>query len=181
MNSTYKLIQQHEVIDIILATHQNVLGKDFKAYRHHVYRIFNFALLQDSKVENIEKYAVAAAFHDIGIWTHSTFDYLAPSIQLATKHLQQTDKVTDIEEVSLMIDLHHKMSVYKGKFRAVEIFRKADWIDVSMGLMTFGLDKKVLREVKKTFPYNGFHLFLMKQTMKNFLQHPLHPLPMFKK
>ena len=29
---------------------------------------------------DIEKIAVAAAFHDLGIWTNKTFDYIPPSI-----------------------------------------------------------------------------------------------------
>ena len=175
------VIRENDTIDTILAKYKKVLGKDFTAYHHHVYRIFNFALLQDSNTENIEKYAIAAAFHDIAIWTHHTFDYLSPSIQLAVDYLTENGKSAQITAISLMIDLHHKMSAYTGEFSTVETFRKADWIDVSIGFMTFGLDKKALKEIKKIFPYHGFHLFLVKQTMKNMVKQPLNPLPMFKR
>jgi HD superfamily phosphodiesterase len=32
---------------------------------------------------DLEKIAAAAVFHDLGIWTDRTFDYIAPSIALA--------------------------------------------------------------------------------------------------
>ena len=174
-------MQKNATIDAILSIHKNVLAHDFKAYHNHVYRVFNFCLLQDSNPKNVEKYAVATAFHDLAIWTHNTFDYLSPSIQLATEYLQKSNKNLDIEEIGLMIDLHHKVSVYKGEFSTVEIFRKADWIDVSMGIMTFDLNKTELSKLKKAFPYYGFHWFLVKKTMRNLVKNPLNPLPMFKK
>jgi len=42
-----------------------------------VYLVVNLclAILGDSRVE-LEKIAVAAVFHDLGIWTNKTFDYI---------------------------------------------------------------------------------------------------------
>ena len=37
--------------------------------------------------QQIEKIAVATAFHDLGIWTDGTFDYLQPSVRLASAYL----------------------------------------------------------------------------------------------
>jgi hypothetical protein len=61
----------------------------------------------------------------------------------------------------------------------VETFRKADWIDVTLGLFTYGFDKKTISTYRKSLPDLGFHLFLVKQITKNLLKHPLNPLPMF--
>ena len=36
---------------------------------------------------DLEKIAVAAVIHDLGIWTNKTFDYIAPSAALAREHL----------------------------------------------------------------------------------------------
>jgi len=35
----------------------------------------------------VEKIAAAAVFHDLGIWTDRTFDYIAPSIAIAREYL----------------------------------------------------------------------------------------------
>jgi hypothetical protein len=40
-------------------------------------------VLHDQDRVDLEKIAVAAVFHDLGIWTNKTFDYIAPSVALA--------------------------------------------------------------------------------------------------
>jgi hypothetical protein len=51
--------------------------------------------------EQLEKVAVAAAFHDLGIWTDGTFDYLPPSIRLAREWLGQSGKAEWEPEISV--------------------------------------------------------------------------------
>ncbi len=175
------IILDNEIIDAILTSYKDVLKDDFQVYRNHVYRIYNYAILFDSNPHNYEKYAIAAAFHDIGIWTHS-FDYLEPSITQARTYLEENEKQDWINEVALLIDNHHKMSVYTGDFQhTVENFRKADWIDVIMGVKLFGLDKSAYKAIQKQISNKGFHWFLVKQSLKYFIKRPLNPLPMFKK
>jgi hypothetical protein len=173
----------HPTIESILLPYHEIIGKDFEAYRNHVYRIFNFAGILDPDFEkNQETYAIAAALHDIGIWTHNTFDYLEPSIALGKQYLHETDQQHLEQEIVLMIDMHHKMSAYTGKYsNTVETFRQTDCIDVSMGVIKFELTRKDYWNIRKTFPTRGFHWFLIKQTVKRFLRHPFDPLPMFKK
>ncbi len=59
------------------------MGADYDKYKNHVYRVFLNCLLIDSEKNNEEKYAIASVFHDVGIWTNHTFDYLDPSIEQA--------------------------------------------------------------------------------------------------
>jgi len=129
-----------------------------------------------------DKFAIAAAFHDLGIWTAHTFDYLSPSIGLATAYLSDNNLEEWTEEISLLIDMHHKMSTYKGAFEeSVEAFRRGDWIEVTLGFKHYGVSTSLRKELKKTFPNLGFHWFLVKETLKQFFRSPLHPLPMFRK
>ena len=172
---------KNETIEAILLENKDSLGKHFEMYKNHVYRVFHLCQKLDENPANIEKYAIAAAFHDIGIWTASTFDYLDPSIALASAYLAKNNNGESTEEISLMIDLHHKRSKYKGPYSSVETFRRADWIDVTRGRMQFKLSKETITEVSKTFPNIGFHKFLVLQTLKQFFKSPLNPLPMFRK
>jgi len=170
------------LIDGILSEYKTDLGIHFNTYRNHVCRIYNFALLLDNDKTNHEKYAIAAVFHDLGIWTANTFDYLKPSIALAEKYLTTIHKESWIDEISLMIDMHHKRSFYKGDYQnTVEVFRKADWIDVTLCIKKYGLPKSEIKTIQKQFPNKGFHWFLTKQTFFNLLKNPLNPLPMFKR
>ena len=82
------LLTSLPTVDEVLDDHASDLGRDLIAYRNHVYRVVNLclAILGDSRVE-LDKIAVAAVFHDLGIWTNNTFDYIAPSVAIARKHL----------------------------------------------------------------------------------------------
>jgi HD superfamily phosphodiesterase len=76
-----------------------------------VYRVVNLclAIVGDSRVER-EKIAVAAVFHDLGIWTNQTFDYIAPSVAIAREHLAARGMADWIPEIEAMIVDHHKIT-----------------------------------------------------------------------
>lgn len=172
----------NKIIDQVLEDNKTYLGKQYDKYRNHVYRVFAFCIKLDNSEQNIDKYAIASIFHDIGIWTNNSFDYLEPSIFQAKQYLIETDRKEWIEEITLMIDMHHKRSKYLGLYEeTVETFRRADWIDVSKGRKSFKIAKKEIREISEMYPNLGFHRFLIFQTLKNLFKNPLNPLPMFKK
>jgi hypothetical protein len=131
--------------------------------------------------ESVEKTAVAAVFHDLGIWTHGTFDYLQPSVELASAFLQRSGRVVWTPEVTAMIREHHKITPYRGDRRwLVEPFRRADWIDVTRGLRTFGLSRTILGAILTNWPSAGFHRRLVELSLKRLRTHPLAPLPMLR-
>lgn len=172
----------NEVIEKLLTQHEKEIGKDFEKYKNHVYRVFSICTRMDNVKHDEEKYAIAAVFHDIGIWTANTFDYLEPSIARANNYLETEGKSDWKDEIKFMIDMHHKKSRYLGKYeKTVEIFRRADWIDVTKGKKLFGFSKLEYNRIIKQYPILGFHKFLIMQTIKNLFKSPLNPLPMFKK
>ena len=105
------LLTNSPTVEEVLDHHGSELGDDLIAYRNHVYRVVNLclALVGDRPVE-LEKIAVAAAFHDIGIWTHNTFDYIAPSVAIAREHLAARGRADWIPEIEAMIVNHHKVT-----------------------------------------------------------------------
>ncbi|NII27627.1 phosphohydrolase [Pseudoflavitalea sp. X16] len=170
------------VIETLLLSFQPVMGKDFAKYRNHVYRVFLNCGLIDPDHQHQEKYAVVAVFHDIGIWTDHTIDYLDPSIAQLNQYLTATGRQEWMEECSEMIQWHHKTSRYNGPYaQTVETFRKADWIDVSLGLITYGVDKQTISANRRMLPNRSFHWFLVRKIVRNLFRHPLNPLPMFRR
>src|SRR5436190_11292272 len=105
----------NQVIDELLQPFKSVIGEDLEKYRNHVLRVYQNCLLLDSNKDNDFKYAIAAVYHDIGIWTKQTIDYLQPSIEQAKIFLTQTGNEEWVEEISLMIYWHHKLSRYEGR------------------------------------------------------------------
>jgi len=176
------LLTSLPTVDEVLDNHASQLGHDLTAYRNHVYRVVNLsvAIVGDTPIE-LEKIAIAAVFHDLGIWTNKTFDYIAPSVALAREHLAARAMADWTPEIEAMIVDHHKVTSSRPNPQTlVESFRRADWIDVTCGLRTFGLPRRFIAAVAATCPNAGLHRRLVQLTVDRFWKHPLSPLPMVK-
>ena len=177
-----EVINAIPTIDRVLDVHAAALGADRAGYRNHTYRVANFCVaLAPQGRDELEKIAVATAFHDLGIWTAGTFDYLAPSVACATNWLTEHGREAWIADVARMIDDHHKISSSTADPSSlVEPFRRADLIDILWGVPTFGLQPAFIRAVRSTWPDAGFHARLFRLFARRLLSHPLSPLPMVK-
>lgn len=166
----------------IIQSFASDLGADLPAYRNHVCRVLNyFAALTDAQGPLPEAVLIAAAFHDIGIWTDQTFDYLQPSVRRAKAYLAERG-LTHLEaEVEAVIVEHHKIRRYRAAHAAsVEAYRQADLVDVSLGLIRFGIPASFIRSVQAAFPNAGFHQHLLALTARQLCRTPLRPLPMMR-
>lgn len=164
------------------------LGNDRDAYLHHVMRVI--VLCDQLHMRNAgatahrpsgqPAYLTAAAFHDLGIWTAGTFDYLAPSMELARAWLLE-ERQEHLEPLVLkMIDQHHKLRRAGRASSPVELFRRADTIDVTRGLRRFGLPLRQYRAVVRDYPNAGFHRRLLSLGWRHVRGNPTSPLPMVK-
>jgi hypothetical protein len=172
------LLTQIPAIDEVLHDHARVLRDDFFGYHNHVYRIVNLCVAIVGPGE-LEKIAVAAVFHDLGIWTNGTFDYIAPSIALAHDYLVVRGREDWTAEIEGMIADHHKITRSTADpDPLIEAFRRADWIDVTRGLRGFGIPRPFVARLFATWPSAGFHWRLVTLTLARFRSHPLTPLPM---
>lgn len=176
------LLTQIPALDRLLGTHAQQLGADLTGYRHHAYRVTNLCVaLAPSGRDQIEKIAIAAAFHDLAIWTDGTFDYLEPSARLARAHLGASGRTEWSPEVERMLLEHHKLTPSRAPASwLVEPFRKADWIDVTRGAMTFGLSRAVVAPILEAWPSAGFHRRLLELSLRRLRTHPWSPLPMLR-
>lgn len=179
----FEIDDQIPLANEILDAWKIELGNDFLGYKNHVYRMINFcfALRQEFNEEEREKIIIAGCFHDLGIWTNKTFDYLPPSIVLAKDYLKQNKLENWSNEIELMIDMHHKLGVYQDSQNPlIETFRQGDLVDFSLGLMKCGLPKTYIKNVKKQFPNAGFHKCLVRLASGWIFKHPLNPIPVLK-
>lgn len=169
-------------IDGILSDWKPVIGADFEGYRNHVMRMVTFCLLlRPCSAEEQKKIEIAACFHDLGIWTEHTLDYLLPSVPLALHYLQQQDLAHWSDEISRMILEHHKIRPLEdADSTLVELFRRGDLVDLSMGLVRFGLPRQQVLEIRSQVPNAGFHDTLLRKAGAWLVTHPLNPAPMMK-
>lgn len=174
-----------ESLDELLEAHELEIGRDWTPYRNHVYRVANLCLAivgargAPADADTVAKVGIAAALHDIGIWTEHTFDYLEPSVRVAAAHLARTGRAAWTAEVTAMIEEHHKVTPYRARADwMVEPFRRADWIDVTFGIRAFGVPRRHLRALYEQWPEAGFHAMLVRLALRRARRHPLSPLPM---
>jgi hypothetical protein len=179
-NSMNEIITENLTIDSILSKHKNELGNDFEKYKNHVYRVYNLCLYLGLENDRFNILEIVVAFHDIGIWTHNTFDYLPPSEDLANNFCHNANlNPQECEIVNHIITNHHKLRSIKDQAIS-EIFRKADLVDLTLGIFTFGIQRTYLKKLNAAFPNKGFHFLLIKLSIKRFITNPLSPLPMYK-
>ena len=172
------LVRHIPILDDVLNAHAGELGDDFAGYRNHTYRVVNFCVaLSPGGTVPLDKIALAAAFHDLGIWTDRTFDYIPPSIRLARTYLTGSGQSSWTSEIAEMIFQHHKLLPYHGD-SLVEQFRCADLVDVSGGLLKSGLTREFVNNVLATWPNAGFHRRLVMLGLQRLRTHPWSPLPM---
>ena len=177
MNVVHKSI----LLDELFTRYQPLLAADYEAYKNHCLRVLNFCRVLAGEGANADKIALATFFHDIGIWSDNTFDYLIPSQLLARKYLEETGRVAWIDEIDAMIGEHHKLRRYEANPSwLVEPFRKADWIDMTGGLLRCRLPDDFVTDVIYAFPNAGFHKKLIALSLDRLKTHPFNPLPMMK-
>lgn len=170
------------LLEEILGKWKSEIGNDYAGYKNHVYRMIHFCFAQrDFNDEERKKIIIAGCFHDLGIWSNDTFDYLPPSVNLTADYLRQSNLEQWIPEISLMIAAHHKLRKYQDNENPlIEIFRKGDLVDFSLGFVKCGLPKTYIKNIKKKFPNAGFHKTLARTAGGWFFKHPLNPLPVLK-
>lgn len=187
MLDTFKIETHIPYLEELFHPWKAVIGSDFQGYRNHVYRMVQFCwALKKAKGETLtdeekQKIMIAGVYHDIGIWPQKTLDYIAPSVSPALIFLEEQGLSKWKQEITLMIENHHKFREYKGEYpELVELFRQGDVIDFTLGVGKFHLPKSFIVKMKKTIPNAGFHMGLLKKGCKWSLFNPLNPVPMMK-
>ena len=178
-----KVTLAYPLVDEILMQYRDIIKNDYQGYRNHVTRVLNFChyLLPSISAEQSKKLQIAAAFHDIGLWTHDRVDYLIPSYEVSKRYLANHELDEWNDEIQIIIDMHHLISTYKGPYeQLVELFRKADLVDFSLGLVKNGISKEFIKKVKLALPNSSFHVCLGRFTIKQMFRNPLKPAPMIR-
>lgn len=167
-------------LDALFGAAGATFGPDLLAYRNHCSRVVHFARALAPDAAAWPRVEVAAFFHDVGIWTDRTWDYLTPSIARATAHLRAHGLEAWTADVEGMIACHHQVTDAGRHGPLVEAFRRADLVDVSLGAIRFGLPAAFVAEVRRSLPNAGFHRRLVELAAGWVWRHPLDPMPMMR-
>lgn len=171
------------LIDEILAEHDDLSGGDrlgWSQYRNHAQRVFLFASrLVEPRPNAHEMLAVAAAFHDISVLR--TLDYLVPNLELADAWLRARGRAAWRREIGLAMTLHHRVRPYRGEGAwLVEPIRRADWLEVTGGLVGPGIDRRLARQARRELPISAFAARSARRIVAHAVTHPLDPFPFWR-
>eukprot|EP01006_Ploeotia_vitrea_P055791 TRINITY_DN68032_c0_g1_i1.p1 TRINITY_DN68032_c0_g1~~TRINITY_DN68032_c0_g1_i1.p1 ORF type:complete len:214 (+),score=31.46 TRINITY_DN68032_c0_g1_i1:38-679(+) len=157
------VINHSYILDKHLTKYQDVIGKDYEGYKGHLYRVLSYTMHYlggDNKYRNIIE--VALVYHDLGLWTDHTMAYLEPSTALAQKEMAGEYSAEELQLLDNLIMYHHKITPWHGPHEdVVNAFRKADWIDATMGVVAHGMPKAAIAKVTNAIAEAGFHQTLL--------------------
>jgi HD superfamily phosphodiesterase len=123
-----------------------------------------------------ELLTVAAILHDIGLYpTVSrggvyTADGAALARELLPAHGWSAERV---ERCADAIDRHHELRNQHARGSEVEALRLADLVELSGGLLRFGLDRRWLRSLYAAVPRNGLVGELAREVGRALRERPL--------
>jgi HD domain-containing protein len=161
-----------------LAALRSAGGETDGAMERHCVRQFLIAerLAEDAGQSVDHELLLCAAFlHDTGLYpgVKSHDAYVSDGRHLAERTLEPFGW----ERVRLVrcldaVEQHHALRDRSSLGAEVELMRRADLIDVSAGLITFGLDRWWLRGLARDLPRTGFHRFLARETWRMARERP---------
>lgn len=172
------------LIDAILHDHRQTWsgGDDvgWSGYRNHAQRVFLFAReLIGPDPEQEEQIAIAAAFHDIAVF--QTLDYLVPNLEAMDVWLADYGRQEWRKDIGLAMTLHHRVRPYQGEGEwLVEGIRRADWVEVSGGLVHSGIPGELVRRARRELPMGSFATKSAMRIAGHAVTHPLNPMPFWR-
>ena len=150
-----------EAAGACLAKLRELAGASDTAMERHCLRVYEIAaeLGRRRGLElDLELLACAAWLHDAGLYpaaaTHDA--YVRDGRRLAEQLLGVEGwPPARLERVGDAIERHHELRPQFARGAEVELMRRADLVDVSQGLISFGLERAWLRELSRRVPRRG--------------------------
>jgi hypothetical protein len=179
--ATADLLRTHPLVEEILDSHRDHAAGDergWASYRGHAYRVLNLArVLVPDREDRDDKLAIAAAFHDIDVF--SSLNYLGSSIRTMDAWLQRTGRGAWAEELAVVVAEHHRLAPCRGRYaQLAEAFRRADLNDLSQGLTRSRLPREHVRAVRKSIDVGVFFTRTVPRAIvRQLVRHPLDPVP----
>jgi putative nucleotidyltransferase with HDIG domain len=123
-----------------------------------------------------ELLTVAALLHDIGLYPDVAHGgvYTAEGAALAQQMLPQHGWTSErVDRCAAAIDRHHDLRSQRALGPEVETLRLADLVELSGGLLRFGLDREWLGELNRAVPRSGLVGELVREVGRALRERPL--------
>jgi hypothetical protein len=115
----------------------------------------------------------ACWLHDAGLYTHSRDPYVTEGARLAARVLEPFAWAPDrLQRCMDACEQHHAPRSRMAMGLEVELVRQSDLVDVTRGLVNFGLDRGWLRDLFREVPRDGFWRLIGSTVLDELRQRP---------
>jgi len=127
---------------------------------------------------------IAGLLHDIGLYDEASHGgvYVTDGAEFTADLLRQ--RGWDEERIRLCFDAierHHELRSQWDRGVEVEMVRRADLVDLSSGLIGFGLTREWLRDLFESVPRDGTYGTIGREVTKQLLHRPLKFAQIFRR
>jgi hypothetical protein len=116
---------------------------------------------------------VACWLHDLGLFTHSRDPYVTEGARLAAHVLEPFAWTPErLQRCMDACEQHHAPRSRMAMGLEVELVRQSDLVDVTAGLVNFGLDRRWLRGLFREVPRDGLWRLIGSAVFSEFRRRP---------
>jgi HD domain len=148
-------------------------GLDSPLERHCLRQFAIAERLADDRAFDRELLLCACWLHDLGLFTRSRDPYVTEGARLAARVLKPFDWPPErLQRCMDACEQHHAPTSRMVMGLEVELVRQSDLVDVSAGLVSFGLDRRWLRELFREVPRDGLWRLIGSSVLNELRRRP---------
>jgi hypothetical protein len=148
-------------------------GSDGPMERHCVRQFAIAERLAGERAFDRELLLCASWLHDLGLFTHSRDPYVTESARLASRVLKPFGWPPErLQRCMDACEQHHAPRSRMAMGLEVELIRRSDLVDVTAGLVNFGLDRGWLRDLFREVPRDGLWRLIGSAVLGELRQRP---------
>jgi hypothetical protein len=148
-------------------------GADSPMERHCLRQFAIAERLAGDREFDRELLLCACWLHDLGLYTHSHDPYVTEGARLAARVLEPFRWPPErLQRCMDACEQHHAPRSRMAMGLEVELVRRSDLVDVTAGLVNFGLDRGWLRKLFREVPRNGLWRLIGSAVLSELRQRP---------
>lgn len=178
--SDHVVYDHYPHLDDELFSLASAVGHDFGAYRNHCLRVLTFtkyflpASFEKDFPGAIDLAATSIPYMRTGLWKETKTNPLN-HVESSKDHIDAALKASftppEMDILRAIVLQQHKITDYAGMDSEkgnilVNAVRKANWVDITMGLVRFGLPASLLEAAYEELNSAGFHRIVWERYTK---------------
>ena len=166
---------------------REVTGESGGPMERHGLRVFliadRIATARSLEVDR-EVLLIAGLLHDVGLYDEASHGgaYVLDGAEFTADLLRQ--QAWDADRIRVCFDAierHHETRSQWDRGEEVELIRRADLVDLTSGVVRFGLTGEWLRDLFESVPRNGTYPTIGREVAKQLLHRPLKFAQIFRR